>query len=236
MKTAERKARVANLQTFIIEGRLIRNEFTSEDDLGRETACLLAAMSSEVARSENPDKCPADLMPNWMAHLTPWMDDAGTLDRWREVINKYAELAARWHVLNAEQWQSLRLEIRNRCLQIAEGSDSCHKNVLELGREVLAELGNRRDIGADTLSHQNRLSRWAREARRLWDCHVAVEFIAELAKGGDINHGLFLPSTAGLIAGQSNYNNAWKQQASDELIFMIFELLESRIKLAEGAV
>ena len=65
------------LQQLIDEGRLIRRAWAGTDDQGRETACLLAAISPEAGQAQNPNACPAHVMPQWLAHLTPWIDDAG---------------------------------------------------------------------------------------------------------------------------------------------------------------
>ena len=110
--------RIERLNTFISEGRLIRNEWTGEDGQGRETACLLAAISPEVAESWAEKDCPSDLMPEWFARLTPWIDDTGSEEHWPEVIKKYANLASRWHVLSADDWE--RLEYKTKRIALIE--------------------------------------------------------------------------------------------------------------------
>ena len=87
------------------EGTLIRNAWTGTDDRGRKTACLLAALSPEVEREKTAAACPAEIMPSWLAHLTPWMDDAGTLEAWPGMVRRYADLASRWHVLSDADWK-----------------------------------------------------------------------------------------------------------------------------------
>jgi hypothetical protein len=99
-----------NLQTMIEENRVIRRAWRGHDAQGRETACLLAAMSPAVVNSAA--QCPADVMPAWLAYLTPWIDDAGTIDHWPAVVRAYADVAARWHVLDAAAWRRLDYECR----------------------------------------------------------------------------------------------------------------------------
>jgi len=107
-----------NLQVLIAENRLIRKAWTGRDATGRETACLLAAMSPAVAGSKNIASCPAEVMPAWLAHLTPWMDDAGSMEAWPGMVRRYADLAGRWHVLTPEAWQ--RLDYVARRLSVIE--------------------------------------------------------------------------------------------------------------------
>ena len=101
---------MSNLQTLIEENRIIRSEWRGYDAQGRETACLLAAMSPAVV--DDASQCPADVMPPWLAHLTPWIDDAGTVEHWPKVVRAYADVAARWHVLDAAAWHRLDYECR----------------------------------------------------------------------------------------------------------------------------
>ena len=105
------------LNQYIAEDRLIRRAWTDLDDQGRETACLLAAMSSEVAAKEDASACPADIMPQWLAYLTPWMDDEGSDDVWPSMVRRYAAVAARWHVLNDETWRRLDYTARRIALE-----------------------------------------------------------------------------------------------------------------------
>jgi hypothetical protein len=80
---------------YLNSGRLIRGAWTGTDSQGRRTACLLAALSPEAGRSKDPGACPASVMPAWLAHLTPWIDDAGSKEAWPGTVRRYAELAGR---------------------------------------------------------------------------------------------------------------------------------------------
>lgn len=108
------------LNTYIAEGRLIRKAWTGTDAQGRETACLLAAMSPDVAAKHEARACPADIMPQWFAELTPWIDDAGSVEAWPGMVRRYAALAARWHVLTPEDWRRLDYRVRLICLDEAD--------------------------------------------------------------------------------------------------------------------
>lgn len=89
---------------YLQRGRLVRH--TWRDSEGR--VGLLAAMSPETADKETPDACPASVMPQWFAHLTLWIDTC-TTGAWRYFVIRYAELAARWHVLDAAGWERVRV-------------------------------------------------------------------------------------------------------------------------------
>lgn len=102
MNTQETPA--ARLQRFIDEERLIRNDWGD----GYERACLLSAMVPAVADSTDPGRCPASVMPQWLARVTPSMDDRGTAKAWPAMVRRYAAVAARWHVLTDTQWRTVQ--------------------------------------------------------------------------------------------------------------------------------
>jgi hypothetical protein len=97
--------RLDRLDTMLREGRLIRNAWTE----GHDRACLLAALSPEAGAAESASACPAEVMPAWLAHLTPWLDDAPSAEAWPSIVARYAALARRWHVLDDEGWERVRI-------------------------------------------------------------------------------------------------------------------------------
>ena len=56
-------------------GTLQRGAWTGKLPDGRETACLLAAIFPQAGLQQSSRGCPAALMPQWIADLTPWLDD-----------------------------------------------------------------------------------------------------------------------------------------------------------------
>lgn len=125
----------ATLRQYIEEGRLIRREWEGEAD-GRHTACLFVALAGKGKR---PRDCPKDLMPKWFAHLTPWIDDAGTEKHWPEVVRRYADLAERWHVLTEKQWQRLEFKVKLIAVEVAM-SHTDEKEVLSSCEQVVSLL------------------------------------------------------------------------------------------------
>ena len=78
------------------DGTLIRRSWTGTDAQGRATACLLAALAPECGAAESAAACPAEAMPAWLAHLTPWIDDSGSLTSWPGHVRRYAAIAPRF--------------------------------------------------------------------------------------------------------------------------------------------
>ena len=97
--------RIDRLDTMIAEGRLIRDAWTE----GHDRACLLAALSPEAGAAQSAAACPAELMPPWLAYLTPWLDDAPSEHAWPHIVRRYASLARRWHVLDGRAWDRARI-------------------------------------------------------------------------------------------------------------------------------
>jgi hypothetical protein len=147
------------LKQFIEEGRLIRKEWFGTDSQGRQTACLYAALTG----SSNPDACPSSVMPVWMAHLTPWIDDAGSDEHWPSVVRRYADLQERWHVLTPEDWSWLEFKTKRICLAEAMGHTK-DKDVLAICERVLALLDRALSGDVPTPEEFRMAARWAAAA------------------------------------------------------------------------
>jgi hypothetical protein len=133
------ESRVERLHTLINENRVIRNDWVGTDEQGRETACLLAALSPEVVEHRNASACPADVMPAWLAYLTPWMDDNVSEAEWPRIVRRYAACAARWSSLDEAAWR--RVEVAARRSSVVEAmSHTTQEDVLDAHRAVLAWL------------------------------------------------------------------------------------------------
>jgi hypothetical protein len=133
--------RVERLNRFISEGRIIRGGWFGTDEHGRETACLLGALAPEAGEAEDACVCPASVMPEWFAYITPWMDDRGSGTVWPRVVRRYASCAARWSALDDAAWR--RVEVAARRAAVVEAmSYTNQEDVLDACREVLAWLGS----------------------------------------------------------------------------------------------
>jgi hypothetical protein len=74
---------------------------------GTWTACLLSQLAPECESAESWTACPSEVMPPWLAALTPWMADSASPGAWPNVVRRYAALSRRWHVLTPDSWRRL---------------------------------------------------------------------------------------------------------------------------------
>ncbi len=98
--------RLDRLDALIREERIIRGAWTE-----RDRACLLAALAPEAGKAESASACPAEVMPRWLAHLPPWLDDAPSEQAWPALVRRYAGLARRWGALDAAAWERARVGV-----------------------------------------------------------------------------------------------------------------------------
>lgn len=129
------------LDGFIERKALIRGKWTE----GHEKACLLAALSPAVQSKCTAIACPASICPIWWAEWTVFVDDAGSLGAWPGHVQRYAQLAHRWHVLTPEDWTRLDYEVRAACVREAMRWTQ-DASVLEVC-ETVAVLCERRSRG-----------------------------------------------------------------------------------------
>jgi len=108
---------IDRLETYQREGRLIRNAWTGTDEQCRATACLLAALVPDCGVAGDAGVCPASVLPPWLAHLTPWIDDAGTVEAWPGVVTRYVAILRAW---NLDDAQSARCDYLCRALIVRE--------------------------------------------------------------------------------------------------------------------
>ena len=109
------------IKQFADEGRIIRCQWHRTDKDGRELACLLGAVGANV---DSPSKCPAEVMPAWLAHLTPSIDDNTSSSAWPAIIRRYADAAVRWHVLTPQAWRRCEMIVKREALLIARPFDT----------------------------------------------------------------------------------------------------------------
>jgi hypothetical protein len=184
---------VALLNQYIIEGRLIRHGWTGNDEHGRHTACLLAALSPEVASSKQASACPANIMPDWLAWLTPKMDDRGSAAAWPKMVKRYAELASKWHVLDGAAWKrcmfrSLAAIVEEEALYAKDGTpQAVRQNVVALcdraafGEVVSVSAEQRTAISGAALVAAEAAAGERAEAAVVWDAVRCAEVMAGAA-------------------------------------------------------
>jgi hypothetical protein len=221
--------RVARLDTMIEEGRIIRHEWTD----GHERACLLAALSPEVARDGNVGACPAHVMPVWLAHLTPWIDDEVSDEAWPRIIRRYADLARRWHRLDGAAWE--RARIASLIAIVAEARAHCP------------------DDEARALSAIDRVLEWLRrgapESERVavrdaaagaavsWSVVLAGEAArraaASAASAAEVARAAKAARAAASAASAAEASRAAGAAASDRIAAAVLDAIEAEIERSE---
>ena len=83
---------------------------------GNKRACLYTAL---VPGATSTDNCPADVMPQWLADLTPLLDGNVGQDKWRDRVARYGRASLRWHVLDAKAWDRVQRRFRAACIRHA---------------------------------------------------------------------------------------------------------------------
>lgn len=83
---------------------------------GREIACLLGAIHPSV---ESPADCNGELMPMWLAEMTPTLFDGIPAESVLPVARRYGELVARWGKLSQDQWDAILTRVLVRCIDVA---------------------------------------------------------------------------------------------------------------------
>ena len=125
------------------DGTLIRNAWTGTDAEGRATACLLAALAPECGAAESSAACPAEVMPAWLAPLTVFIDDSGSLTSWLGHVRRYAAIAPRFGELIGD----LDRRALIGCLRVIVAEAPSHVEPSGAVSAVLALLD--REIGGD---------------------------------------------------------------------------------------
>ena len=99
---------------------------------GSERACLLLTLAPEIEENLGDSEewaplyrieaCPSELLPLWLAALTPEIDDRGSAEAWPTTIRRYASVVRRAaHTLDADGWHFVHARFHGRVIRkIAE--------------------------------------------------------------------------------------------------------------------
>jgi hypothetical protein len=230
--------RVARLNKMVADNRILRGAWTD----GHERACLLAALSPEAGCQESASACPSWVMPEWLAHLTPWIDDECSHDNWDKIVGKYANLAGRWHVLDDAAWDRCHLATRRAILAEAmqhneqrKVSSACAAAMAWLDspdaarRSDLLESVRKIYFLFDESGEEYAVC--TQVARAAWAVLEPLSYSDQASSAAD------LAVTAAQFKvwndGRGARPNASKA-AADRIIFNIFEVMETEISKKEG--
>jgi hypothetical protein len=173
-----RAGRCDALDRAIDEGRVIWGDWTREED-GRHLACLLAHLAPECGETRDASACPGDVLPPWLAHLTPWMDD-NVSDAYRPALwREYARVVRRAAILTADDWR--RLDYAARAIAVRDARPHAEGSQLAAIDGVLALLdrGAAGDWPSDDEMEQ--------AARATWMAYAVTEAAAWAAANAPAN-------------------------------------------------
>jgi hypothetical protein len=100
------------------ESRLVQGTWHREQD-GRELACILGAIAPNI---DDSSKCPAGVMPTWLAVLTVPMFDGQAKDAALTWATRFGTQMARWHRLGSAAWDRVRAAFCAACVADARRS------------------------------------------------------------------------------------------------------------------
>ena len=209
--------RLDRLDALIREDRIIRGAWTE-----RDRACLLAALAPEAGKAQSASTCPAEVMPEWLAHLTPWIDDAPSEEAWPALVRRYAALARQWHVLDAAGWERARIGALISIVSEARAHCPQHETqTLAAIDGVLAWL--RRGAPAS----ERLAALWAAEASATAAAAVTAAFGADCAA-----EAAKAAQSAAKAAAKAAAR--WSATASDRIAASVLDAIEREIVAAEG--
>lgn len=244
---------LARLDQYIAEERLLRQRWNGQDGQGREKACLLAALVPQCGYEKTPEACPADLMPAWFAHLTPWIDDRGSEEAWPDVVRRYAALAHRWYVLDDAAW--CRLDVEARRIVLVEATWHLPEGEAEDVRAVaggaLAVLGaGARGLGAGYVGMRRVVVEAATGAiyNTLRNRSRVAEVVSAVGRAAKCAMNTDSPDAVERAAAWAARSAAWATEesttgfaeaaahrAADRMTVAIFDAIEAACDAAEAA-
>ena len=186
----------ANIIRFAQEGRLIQRAWHTEKG-GRKMACLLGSIHPSVTSEA---ECNGDLMPMWLAQLTPRLFDSIPADKVTEIGLRYGSLVARWHVLTPDQWEAVKTAFLVRTVDAALSSarevssgEACWAQVEAACEQVKAALISGKGLKAARAAAEaaRAAAEAAAEAAYGTAAEVAAEVAAKVAAGAAASYSLF---------------------------------------------
>jgi hypothetical protein len=237
---------LTRLESYRTTNRLIRRAWTGYLDDGRDTACLLAAISKEVSIARSVKACPAHLVDPWFAHLSPWFDDAGSDAEWPGMVARYGNVVRKLMSLPSEL--RMMIEYASRALIVREAMKyTKNDGALEVCETVAALCetvadGGTRDEKAFFKAQKDGLAASNNESGAAWSARTATRATivsaeaaaaaADAVRGAASESAVRSVNAMTLEAGQVC---AVPQAVSDLITSQIFDLIELAIPIHESA-
>lgn len=209
-------------------GTLVRRKWGD----GRKTACLIAAIHPACARKRSASACPATLMPEWLAVLSTWIDDAPSAEAWDGLMRRYANLASRWWRVSPEAWT--RLDYTCRRIAVAEarryaGDDAKVLAAIDgvlslLDRAIAGDMPTAGEWAASGARAAAAARAWA-----AWAARASGARAAAWAASASVADAAWAAARAAARAAE-----AAGEAASDRMISAMLDAIEAEIVAAEG--
>lgn len=179
----EIRSRFDALRERIAAQTITRGKWEDRDSQGRDRVCLLLALAEEVRVDDvfhEPSRCPAWLLPPWLAELTPWIDDESSMAAWPAMLLRFADVVGRAAIaLDAAAWRRCDFATRRAAVLVAYDAAASSRAMAACDRSVaLCD----RVLGGDEPTADEwdearataRAAAWAaRAARAAWAAHAA---------------------------------------------------------------
>ena len=153
--------RLKSLNAAVAKGLIVRDQWRSETS---NYVSLLAAFGPDI---DTYHDIPLKLMPQWLAKLTPQINNQCSLAVHLSVIEHYAELANRWRILGDNEWNSVYLKFLNSVFERFESLNP--QNRMHIVREIISVT--------DALLEATKLMT-AQEKFKAWDHLINDLFLA----------------------------------------------------------
>jgi hypothetical protein len=228
-------------------GTLIRKAWTGIDAQGRQTACLLAAIAPPCGEYKSSLECPAEVMPRWLASLTPWIDDAGSEKRWPEFVRRFAATSPKWGRLTEQHEYAIRAiavreamqhtkngEVLGVCRSVVTLCDrvAAGESVQDLGtpfRDAQVSVDVARTVWAAAAARNTRAAASA-AAMATWGATAAATWaLVDVAEAAGTTRAAERAVGAATAAAEKEKGAWWKvaEAAADRMIDQILAVLEA---------
>jgi membrane protein involved in colicin uptake len=167
------------------------------------------------------------VLPPWLAHLTPWIDDDGTAAAWPGFVGRYVAVLRSW---NLDAAQSQRCDYLCRALIVREARNHTTAAVAIAACDTVIALCDRAAAGSLPPAQE-----WAAAARdaanAAWDAAWAAASAAAWAAEAAAEAGAAsdAASDAAWDAARAAGSAAARAAASDRMIDGILTVLETEI-------
>jgi hypothetical protein len=216
------------------EGRII-NKAWRGGSRGKEMVCALAAFGPNINSARD---CPAEYMPSWLAELIPALDDGLPDDQIGAFARGLGERAKRWHVIDADGWDRVRVGFLSYLIQSAlEEAEKvqptpppdCWGQVQTACNRVLDALNGNGDLVAAEAAAWS-AARAAAEAAAA-AAGVAARAAAEVAAWAAWAAGVAAGAAAEAAAAAARYDAraAARAAAYQDQVATLFALLDAEI-------